>query len=208
MAPGVEFHGRLPFQTSVARRNPIPTAADGPKCGMARVIGAERRPRVPRPQPQGTVGGQQVVIQVAKSEAMMHAELVELVLYLVFGLPFGVAARWIGRLRAGAARPDSGRPDGRTRTFNYRSAVESRLPVDKPNDELGRLATVFNETLMRLENAFTQMQRFTGDVSHELRTPLTALRTVGEVASGRAASPVPTGTIIEACSRMRTGYRR
>src|SRR5262249_24937725 len=48
-------------------------------------------------------------------------------------------------------------------------------------DELGRLATVFNETLGRLQESFEQMRRFTGDVSHELRTPLTAIRSVGEV---------------------------
>ena len=46
---------------------------------------------------------------------------------------------------------------------------------------MGRLATVFNETLGRLEASFDQMRRFTADVSHELRTPLTAIRSVGEV---------------------------
>jgi signal transduction histidine kinase len=46
---------------------------------------------------------------------------------------------------------------------------------------MGRLATVFNETLGRLESSFEQMRRFTADVSHELRTPLTAIRSVGEV---------------------------
>src|SRR4030095_13895933 len=52
---------------------------------------------------------------------------------------------------------------------------------DNPDDELGRLATVFNETLSRLESSFEQMRRFTSDASHELRTPLTAIRSVGEV---------------------------
>jgi len=46
---------------------------------------------------------------------------------------------------------------------------------------MGRLATVFNATLARLEESFEQMRRFTADVSHELRTPLTAIRSVGEV---------------------------
>jgi signal transduction histidine kinase len=56
-----------------------------------------------------------------------------------------------------------------------------RLPVANPENEMGRLATVFNETLARLEASFDQMRRFTTDVSHELRTPLTAIRSVGEV---------------------------
>jgi signal transduction histidine kinase len=59
--------------------------------------------------------------------------------------------------------------------------LSDRLPVDRPEDEMGRLAAVFNETLGRLEESFEQMRRFTADVSHELRTPLTAIRSVGEV---------------------------
>jgi signal transduction histidine kinase len=46
---------------------------------------------------------------------------------------------------------------------------------------MGRLATVINGTLARLEQSFEQMRQFTADVSHELRTPLTAIRSVGEV---------------------------
>ncbi len=63
------------------------------------------------------------------------------------------------------------------------SAVESigpdslshRLPVEN-RDELGRLATVFNQMLGRLETSFEAQRRFVADASHELRTPLTALK--------------------------------
>ncbi|HEY0966986.1 MAG TPA: ATP-binding protein [Opitutaceae bacterium] len=61
------------------------------------------------------------------------------------------------------------------------SDLGRRLPVANPHDELGRLATVFNLTLDRLENAFRDLDRFVGDAAHELRRPLTALRNVGEV---------------------------
>lgn len=61
-------------------------------------------------------------------------------------------------------------------------ALSERLPVGNPNDELGRMATVFNETLARLEASFERLRSFTGNVSHELRTPLTVIRSVGEVA--------------------------
>jgi signal transduction histidine kinase len=59
--------------------------------------------------------------------------------------------------------------------------LSDRLPVSNPDNEMGRLATVFNATLARLQESFEQMRRFTADVSHELRTPLTAIRSVGEV---------------------------
>jgi signal transduction histidine kinase len=59
--------------------------------------------------------------------------------------------------------------------------LSDRLPVAHPENEMGRLASVFNETLSRLEGSFDQMRHFTADVSHELRTPLTAIRSVGEV---------------------------
>jgi heavy metal sensor kinase len=56
-----------------------------------------------------------------------------------------------------------------------------RLTVQNPDDELGRLAAVFNVTLDRLESSFAALDRFVTDASHELRTPLTTLRSVGEV---------------------------
>jgi heavy metal sensor kinase len=59
--------------------------------------------------------------------------------------------------------------------------LSRRLPVENPHDELGRLASVFNVTLDRLQESFHALDRFVTDASHELRTPLTTLRSVGEV---------------------------
>ena len=67
-------------------------------------------------------------------------------------------------------------------------SLDARLPVSNRDDEFGRLASVFNETLARLDAAFEQLRRFTADASHELRTPLTAIRSVGEVALQRPLS--------------------
>jgi heavy metal sensor kinase len=64
-----------------------------------------------------------------------------------------------------------------------------RLEVINPQDEIGRLATTFNDTLERLENAFNRIRQFTGDVSHELRTPLTILRGEAEVGLKWAKEP-------------------
>src|SRR5215831_372051 len=70
-------------------------------------------------------------------------------------------------------------------------SLAKRLPVDNAQDEFGRLATVFNDTLSRLQDAFERLRRFTADASHELRTPLTAMRSVGEVALQDAWQRLP-----------------
>jgi heavy metal sensor kinase len=111
----------------------------------------------------------------------MRDELRQLVLIFVFGLPLAVAAAGLGgyTLARRALLPIE-RMTERARSITA-ERLSDRLPVEHPDDEMGRLATVFNETLGRLEASFEQMRRFTADVSHELRTPLTAIRSVGEV---------------------------
>ncbi|HYL64946.1 MAG TPA: heavy metal sensor histidine kinase [Candidatus Methylomirabilis sp.] len=60
--------------------------------------------------------------------------------------------------------------------------LHERLPVQNANDELGKLATTFNDLLNRLEQSFERQRRFIADASHELRTPLAILRGEAEVA--------------------------
>src|SRR5690242_10666729 len=59
--------------------------------------------------------------------------------------------------------------------------LHERLPVNPDDGELAHLARAFNAVLVRLEQSFEQLRRFTSDASHELRTPLTVMRSVGEV---------------------------
>ena len=111
----------------------------------------------------------------------MRAELRQLVLVFALGLPLAVAVAGLGgyTLARRALLPVE-RMTERARSITA-ERLSARLPVEHPDDEMGRLATVFNQTLGRLESSFDQMRRFTADVSHELRTPLTAIRSVGEV---------------------------
>lgn len=60
--------------------------------------------------------------------------------------------------------------------------LQQRLTVSNPKDELGRLASVFNELLSRLERSFENMREFMADASHELRTPLAIVRGEADVA--------------------------
>ncbi|MBR6350611.1 MAG: HAMP domain-containing histidine kinase [Lachnospiraceae bacterium] len=50
-----------------------------------------------------------------------------------------------------------------------------RIDTGKNNDEVGRLAKVFNHMLDRLEKSFENERRFTSDASHELRTPMAVI---------------------------------
>lgn len=60
--------------------------------------------------------------------------------------------------------------------------LQERLLVKNERDEIGNLASIFNELLERLENSFEQQRRFMADASHELRTPLAIVRGESEVA--------------------------
>jgi len=51
----------------------------------------------------------------------------------------------------------------------------SRRVTATGRDELGLLATTFNEMLDSIETAYRLQQRFVADASHELRAPLTAI---------------------------------
>jgi heavy metal sensor kinase len=198
---------RLLFQNPEARRRPV--ARSG-----ALAVGTNDRidivPAEPFPMRllsrRNSLYGEPIVIQVARSEARMRRDLRGLSFILIVGLPLAVAIAAFGgyALARGALGPIE-RMTERARTISAERLGE-RLPVDNPDDEMGRLASVFNETLARLEESFEQMRRFTADVSHELRTPLTSIRSVGEVGlrghRDEAAYRAIVGSMLEEADRL------
>ena len=86
----------------------------------------------------------------------------------------GLALRPLGRMTKTAEEIAAGE-------LHMRTHVRSR-------DEVGRLASAFDQMIGRLQEAFARvteseqrMRRFLADASHELRTPLTALRGTSQV---------------------------
>ena len=66
------------------------------------------------------------------------------------------------------------------------------------DDELGRLATSFNEMLGALETSVAAQRQLVADASHELRTPITSIRTNMEVlARGTELDPAERGRLLE-----------
>ncbi len=60
--------------------------------------------------------------------------------------------------------------------------LSERIGLSSTDDEIGDLATSFNELLNRLDESFKREQQFIGDVAHELKTPLATLRSSVEIA--------------------------
>ena len=121
-------------------------------------------------------------IAAAVVEGARRDAIWTLVLILAAGIPLAAALAIAGGyFLAGRALAPVGAMADKAREITA-DRLGERLPVANPQDEFGRLATVFNDTLSRLCDSFERLRRFTADASHELRTPLTAMRSVGEVA--------------------------
>jgi len=154
----------------------------------------------------GRVEGRSVLIRVFRDQMEIRRTLGEIIKVSALGFPLAVTLAAIGGylIATRSLRPLDAMARQARRISS--ESLSERLPNPNPNDELGRLATVFNETLARLEASFSELQRFTADASHELRSPLTALRAVGEVALRDGSDPVALcetiGSMLEEAQRL------
>jgi two-component system, OmpR family, sensor histidine kinase MprB len=133
--------------------------------------------------------GDGVAVQVARPLGEVDHTLHRLGTYLLLigligvgiagalGLIVGQAAlRPVGQLT------DLAEEVAATRDLSRRIRIPSR-------DELGRLASAFNEMLDALEKSVKAQRRLVADASHELRTPLASMRTNIEVLVGGKQLP-------------------
>jgi len=150
--------------------------------------------------------GRRLLIRLAHSEEPLYGRLRELSLASLIILPavllmaglagYVLARRALRPIERMAREAQEITPD----------KLHARLRTDDADDELGQLASVFNATLARLEQAFEQLRRFTSDASHELRTPLAMIRSVGEVGlqkdGSRAEYRDIIGSMLEEVNRL------
>ncbi len=59
--------------------------------------------------------------------------------------------------------------------INQGKDLSKRIDIGNGSDELHELADVFNDMIIRLDEAFKAEQQFTSDASHELRTPMSVI---------------------------------
>jgi heavy metal sensor kinase len=127
------------------------------------------------------IGTQPLLIRLAYSAAPIEHGVLQFVALLLLPVPLALLLAGVAGYRmARKALQPLDKMALRAETITA-SDLDQRLPVDNPNDELGRMARVLNELLQRLQNSFEMLKRFTADASHELRTPLSSIRSVGEV---------------------------
>jgi two-component system, OmpR family, sensor kinase len=98
------------------------------------------------------------------------------VILLVLGAASLAAALLGSWAIAGSALRPIDRMTGTAHVIARSRDLSHRIDVPSHRDELGRLATTFNEMLESIETCYLAQQRFVSDASHELRAPLTAIQ--------------------------------
>ena len=137
------------------------------------------------------------IVQVARSLTERDRSLDALARTLMIaGFISIVAAFGIGFMIAGTSLRPIHRITQTAQEIGKESDFTHRVDYHGANDEVGELATTFNQMLARLQDAYDKVSRslkmqqdFVADVSHELRTPLTTVR--GNLDLLRRDPPIP-----------------
>lgn len=75
--------------------------------------------------------------------------------------------------------------------------LDQRIHLDGRTDEVGRLASSFNNMLERLQRSMEREKRFISDASHELRTPLSVISAQSEFALAPGRAPEDKDAALE-----------
>ncbi|MGE5593057.1 MAG: ATP-binding protein [Betaproteobacteria bacterium] len=125
------------------------------------------------------------VLQVARPLSAVDETLERVAGVLVLGIPLVLFVAALGGVFiSGRALGPIDRVTRLAREIGAED-LSRRLNLRLPNDEVGRLASTFDDMLSRLEAAFEREKQFTQDAAHELRTPLTVMKGTIDVALSR-----------------------
>lgn len=95
------------------------------------------------------------------------------------------ASAWVGWVVAGRMlQPLHTINDAAMRAAT--GALDHRVGLDGPDDEIRALSSTFDHMLSSLERSFAAQSRFAANASHELRTPLAATQTLIDVTLNRS----------------------
>ncbi|MCL4369036.1 MAG: HAMP domain-containing histidine kinase [Actinobacteria bacterium] len=128
-------------------------------------------------------------VQVMHGLDSVNAALQRLLAALLIGGAFVMVG--VGLAGYYLAGPALAPIDEITRTAQRISAedLSARLHMTGADDEVGRLASTFDDMLERLDDSFERERRFAADASHELRTPLAAMEAILGVVRSEARDP-------------------
>ena len=150
--------------------------------------------------------GKTILIRVGYSQSLIWNQLKGTLLVLLWVSPLILGGTaYVVYLIVGRTLDPVSKMARRAEQINS-ERLNERLPIENPDDELGRLARVFNAMLSRIEQSFEHLKRFTADASHELRTPLAAIRSIGEVGLQQSLTPEEysdtIGSMLEEVNRL------
>jgi signal transduction histidine kinase len=142
-----------------------------------------------------------MTILAARSTASLRDDKEALALWLLLSVPvvllvslpcgYLLAGRALSPFRSLAAEIESMRP----------GALDRRLPMNTPPDEIDSIAVEVNHLLDRLGQAQQQSQRFLAQAAHQLRTPLTLIRGESELANQRERTAADLGAALHRVSQ-------
>jgi two-component system sensor histidine kinase MprB len=131
-----------------------------------------------------------LAVQVARSLGEVDHTLHRLGLYLLFIGIGGIAiASALGLLVGQATLRPIGQLTALAEEVAETRDLSRRVGTGSRDDELGRLASAFDEMLGALDASLKAQRQLVADASHELRTPLASLRTNVEVLAGGKRLP-------------------
>ncbi len=136
------------------------------------------------------------ILRVGTSLRPVEEMLNRLIFVLLIGSPLAVIVSMLGGwfLAGRALRP----VDTITLAAQRIAAGDLTQRIHTTSaDEIGRLASTFNDMIARLEASIRQIRQFSADASHELRTPLTITKGETELALRKERTPEVYREVLE-----------